>query len=66
MRLANPRVWDRCVPPGLSAICRALGKHGLQEATLQFGRRNWLAIRDRPDRFRSLGMRVRLRPFTAK
>jgi len=39
-------------------------KHGLQEATLQFGRRkNWLAIRDRPHRFRSLGMRVRLPPF---
>jgi hypothetical protein len=52
-------------PPGLGPLCRALGKqHGEQDTTLQFGRRNWLAIRDHPDRFRSLGMRVWLPPFT--
>lgn len=51
-------------PPGLSPICQALGKkHGDQDTTLQFGRRNWLAIRDDPARFRSLGMRVWLPPF---
>jgi hypothetical protein len=51
-------------PPGLGPICRALGKqHGDQDTTLQFVRRNWLAIRDHPDRFRDLGMRVWLPPF---
>ena len=51
-------------PPILGAVCRALGKqHGDQDTTLQLGRRNWLAIRDQPDRFRDLGMRVWLPPF---
>lgn len=50
--------------PTLGPVCRALGKqHGGQDSTLQFGRRNWLAIRDAPDRFRDLGMRVWLPPF---
>jgi hypothetical protein len=51
-------------PPMLGAVCRALGKkHGDQDTTLQFTRRNWFAIRDHPDRFRDLGMRVWLPPF---
>ena len=48
----------------LGPVCHALGKqHGDQNTTLQFGRRNWLAVRDHPDRFRDLGMRVWLPPF---
>jgi hypothetical protein len=51
-------------PSGLGSICEALGKkHGDQDTTLQFGRRNWLAIRDDPGRFRGLGMRIWLPPF---
>lgn len=51
-------------PSGLGPICQALGKkHGDQDTTLQFGRRNWLAICDDPDRFRGLGMRIWLPPF---
>jgi hypothetical protein len=51
-------------PSGLGPICQALGKkHGDQDTTLQFGRHNWLAIRDDPDRFCSLGMRIWLPPF---
>jgi hypothetical protein len=51
-------------PPGLGPICQALSKkHGDQDTTLQFGQRNWLAIRDDPDRFRRLGMRIWLPPF---
>jgi hypothetical protein len=54
-------------PPGLGPICRALGKqHGDQDMTLQFGRSNWLAIRDHADQFRALGMRVWLPPFTGQ
>lgn len=49
----------------LGPVCQALGKrHGDQDTTLQLGRRNWLTIRDHPDRFRALGMRVWLPPFT--
>ena len=52
-------------PAALGPVCRALGKrHPDQDATLQFGRRNWLASRDAPDRFRGLGMQVWLPPFT--
>lgn len=52
-------------PAALGPVCRTLGKrHPHQDTTLQFGRRNWLAIRDDPDRFRALGMRVWLPPFT--
>ena len=51
-------------PPMLGAVGHALGKqHDDQDTTLQFGRRNWLAIRDHPDRFRDLGMGVWLPPF---
>lgn len=53
-------------PAALGPVCRALGKrHPGQDTMLQFGRRNWLAIRDDPGRFRALGMRVWLPPFTA-
>jgi hypothetical protein len=53
-------------PAALAPVCQALGKrHPGQDTTLQFGRRNWLAIRDDPGRFRALGMRVWLPPFTA-
>jgi hypothetical protein len=52
-------------PAAVGQVCRALGKrHPDQESTLQFGRRNWHAIRDDPDRFRALGVRVWLPPFT--
>jgi hypothetical protein len=51
-------------PSTLGPVCHALGKqHGNQDTTMQFGRRNWLAIRDHPDKFRDLGMRVWLPPF---
>jgi hypothetical protein len=52
-------------PAALGLVCRALSKrHPRQDTELQFGRRNWLAIRHDPDRFRSLGMLVWLPPFT--
>jgi hypothetical protein len=52
-------------PAGLGPICRALGKrHPNQDTTLQFGRRNWLTVRDHPGKYRDLGMRVWLPPFT--
>lgn len=48
----------------LGSICQALGKrHPRQEDALQFTRRNWWTIRDAPDRFRSLGVRLWLPPF---
>jgi hypothetical protein len=51
-------------PPDLTVICASLGKrHGVQERTLQFTRRNWWTIRDDPDRFETLGTRVWLPPF---
>ena len=53
-------------PAALAPVCRALGKrHPNQDTTLQFGRRNWLAITGDPDRFRVLGMQVWLPPFTS-
>jgi hypothetical protein len=53
-------------PTLLGPICWALGKrHGNQDMTLQLGRRNWLAIREEPGKFRDLGMQVWLPPFTA-
>lgn len=52
-------------PSALGPVCQALGKrHPDQATTLQLGRRNWLAIRDDPGRFRALGMQVWLPPFT--
>jgi hypothetical protein len=51
-------------PADLTDICAALGKrHGEPQATLQFTGRNWRAIRDDPNRFRALGMRIWLPPF---
>lgn len=48
----------------LAEICAALGKrHPRQDETLQFTRRNFWTIRDDPDRFRQLGMRVWLPPL---
>lgn len=42
-------------PQELTAIGAALGKrHGNQDVTLQFTRRNWRAIRNDPDQFRAL------------
>ncbi|WP_156996534.1 hypothetical protein [Knoellia aerolata] len=53
-------------PPDLSIVCAALHKrHPHQDAALQFTRLNWLAIRDDPDRFRALGMRLWLPPAFA-
>jgi hypothetical protein len=53
-------------PNDLTAICAVLKKrHPRQDETLQFTRRNWWAIRDDPDRFRSLRMRVWLPPYRA-
>ena len=53
-------------PADLAPVCRALGKrHPNQDTTLQFGRRNWLAVVGNQDRFRALGLRVWLPPFTA-
>lgn len=44
---------------GLEPICAALGKrHPHQDQQLQFTRRNWWAIRDDPERFQALGMRL--------
>jgi hypothetical protein len=41
-------------PGALAPVCRALGKrHPNQDTTLQFGRRNWLAVVGNPDRFRA-------------
>jgi hypothetical protein len=52
-------------PAVLAPVCRALGKrHPNQDTTLQFGRRNWLAVAGNPDPFRALGLRVWLPPFT--
>lgn len=51
-------------PAELAAIGQALAKrHGNQESSLQFTRRNWLKIRDDPSRFRALGVQVWLPPF---
>lgn len=45
----------------LAPIAAALGKrHGNTDRELQFGHSNWCAIRDDPDRYRGLGMRVLL------
>lgn len=50
-------------PPDLNRICGALGKtHPRQDEQLQFTRRNWLTIRDDPERFALLGMRIGLPP----
>lgn len=52
-------------PANLTKIGAALGKrHGEQQATLQFTRHNWWTIRDDPESFRNLGMRIWLPPFT--
>jgi len=49
----------------LGSICAALGKrHPHQDSQLLLTRINWWAIRDAPDRFRALGMRVWLSPLT--
>ncbi len=51
----------------LAPICSVLGKrHPQQDQQLQFTRRNWWAIRDDPDRFRALGMRVWLPRLVAE
>jgi hypothetical protein len=43
----------------LAGICGALGKrHPRQDTELQFTRRNWLAIRDNANLFRTLGAKV--------
>jgi hypothetical protein len=43
----------------LGSGCAALAKrHPDQDEQLQFTRRNWWAIRDNPDRFRALGIRI--------
>ncbi|MFI7493064.1 hypothetical protein ACIBXA_32300 [Micromonospora echinaurantiaca] len=48
----------------LAPICAALGKrHPRQDGELQFTRRNWWAIRDHPERYHRLGMRVWLPPL---
>ena len=50
-------------PPDLSTVCAALNKwHPRQDSELQFTRLNWVAIRDDPERFRALGMRLWLPP----
>jgi hypothetical protein len=47
----------------LAPIAAALGKrHGNTDRELQFGHNNWCAIRDNPDRYRRLGIRVLLPP----
>lgn len=52
---------------GLRPVYEALGKkHPHPDTTLQFGRRNWLAIRDDPDRFREHGVQVWVPPFNAR
>jgi hypothetical protein len=49
----------------LTEICAALGKrHPRQNETLQFTRRNFCAIRDNPERFRRMGVRIWLPPLT--
>lgn len=51
-------------PTDLTAVGAALGKrHGDQQATLQFTRRNWWSIRDDPDHYRGLGLAVWLPPY---
>jgi len=51
-------------PQVLAPVCTALGKrHPGQDQTLQFTLRNWWTIRDDPDHFRDLGVRVWLPPF---
>jgi hypothetical protein len=51
-------------PPDLTAIAAALGKrHPGQDTTLQFTRRNWWSIRDRPDVYRRLGVTLWLPPL---
>lgn len=46
-------------PPDLTHVCAALGKkHPRQDVELQFTRVNWLAIRNHPERFRSLGVQI--------
>lgn len=53
-------------PPDLSNVCAALNKrHPRQDSELQFTRINWLSIRDNPDRFRALGVRLWLPPAFA-
>ncbi len=50
---------------GLATIGAALGKrHPRQDETLQFTRRNWCTIRDDPERFRAMGVRVWHSPFS--
>jgi len=50
-------------PPDLTKLCAGLAKrHPRQDVELQFTRANWLAIREQPDRFRALGMRIWLPP----
>lgn len=47
----------------LESICRELGKHHPRQAEeLQLTRSNWWTIRDNPERFRNLGMRVSSNP----
>jgi hypothetical protein len=54
-------------PSSLGTINEALGKrHPDQDMSLQLTRRNYLAIRDDPDRFRALGMQVWLQPFVGE
>jgi hypothetical protein len=51
-------------PSDLAEVCRRLGKrHGDQDRTLQFTRRNWLSIRESPQQFVDVGMRVWLPSF---
>lgn len=51
-------------PANLAPVCAALGKkHRDQATTLQFGRRNWEAIRSGPDKFHQVGVRLLLPPF---
>ncbi|MFJ5667525.1 hypothetical protein ACIQAR_17690 [Micromonospora chalcea] len=48
----------------LAPVCAALGKrHPRQGEELQFTRRNWWAIRDHPERYQQLGMRLWLPPL---
>jgi hypothetical protein len=52
-------------PPQLTLIGAALGKrHPRQDETLQLTRRNYWALRENADQYRSLGMRIWLPPFT--
>lgn len=50
----------------LAEVCAALGKrHPDQQDQLQLTRRNWQSIRDDPETFGSLGVRVRLPPLAS-